>query len=406
MSNPNRNEPKELAAWRDFCHRIEALGEQILQPPYPSTPEDGPEAIAHLADQVSCWLGYATGHFDTTAPFFHRSNDLVTQWGGPNQDNAYRHARIDPRRRYRIRGRMNSCEEFALTLRIDFMHMPEWGTRATITASDRGIGPGDSFEILLGGDGSDPAWTPIPDEVTTVSLREYYVDWQPLEPATFTIECLDDVEPPPRVDGNTVVQRLETALTQTERSMTYWNEYMREHRAAGTDNQFALPMKLAKGLGAARYAFCFFELAPDEALYIESDVPDARYWSLQLANMGWFEQIDPIHRITTINQKQAYLGGDGPSAPGARPRRSGRPKLAGHRWPSRRTPDIPLVLAEFGPEPNDPRRQARRDRRAPAAGHAVRRRRDPSRGDPPAEATPGLAIPIVSAARRRSGDGR
>jgi hypothetical protein len=290
---------------------METLGEEILRPPYPATPADGPEAIAHLADQVACWLGYVTGHGDTTAPFFHRSNDLVTQWGGPNQDNAYRHARIDPKRRYRIRGKMHSCEEFALTLRVDFMHMPEWGTRASITASDRGIGPGDDFEILLGGDGSDPDFFPIPEDVTTVSLREYYLDWQPAEPAVFTIECLDEVEPPARIDGAQVAARLVRALSLTERSITYWNDYMLEHRAQGVDNEFALPMKLAKGFSSARYAFCFFELAPDEALYIESDVPDARYWGLQLANLGWFEQIDPVHRISTINQHQAQIDGDG-----------------------------------------------------------------------------------------------
>ena len=61
---------------------------------------------------------------------------------------------------------------------------------------------------------------------------------------------------------------------------------MREYRAKGTDNTFAMPLKVAKGLGAARYAFCFFDLAPDEALWIESDVPDARYWGLQLATNG------------------------------------------------------------------------------------------------------------------------
>ena len=156
------SEPRELTAWRDFCARIEKLGEQVLSDEFPNEPEDRPEAIAHLADQVSCWLGWAIGHSDTTAPFFHRSNDLVTQWGGPNQDNAYHHTRIDPARRYRIRGVMNSCEEFVLTLRVGFMHMDDWGTKATVTASERGIGPGDSFELLLGGDGSDAAWIEIP----------------------------------------------------------------------------------------------------------------------------------------------------------------------------------------------------------------------------------------------------
>ena len=73
----------DIVAWRHFCTRIQALGEEVLTDDYRATPADRAEGVAHLADQVSCWLGWAIGHGDTTAPFFHRSNDLVTQWGGP-----------------------------------------------------------------------------------------------------------------------------------------------------------------------------------------------------------------------------------------------------------------------------------------------------------------------------------
>ena len=301
----------EIVAWKRFCQRIEAMGERILRDEFPNGPQDRPEGIAHLADQVACWLAWSIGHGDPTAPFFHRSNDLVSQWGGPNQDNAYHHARIDPAYRYRIRGRMHSCELFVMTLRVGFMHMPEWGTKATISSLDLGVAAGDDFEILLGSDGSDPAWTPIPEDVTTVSLREYFLDWQPAEPAIFTIECVDDVPTPDRIQASEVAGKLDHALLQVERSMIYWNEYLREHRAMGVDNEFAAQQTLAKGLGAARYAFCFWDLAPDEALLIESDVPLARYWGLQLATLGWFEQVDPIHRITSINQVQAVLSSDG-----------------------------------------------------------------------------------------------
>ena len=55
----------------------------------------------------------------------------------------------------------------------------------------------------------------------------------------------------------------------------------------------------------------FWDLGPDEALVIETDIPRARYWGLQLATLGWFEQVDPIQRITSINQHQAIPGQDG-----------------------------------------------------------------------------------------------
>lgn len=300
----------EVEAWKRFCQRMEALGERILEDDFPNTPRDRTEGIAHLADQVSCWLAWAIPHGDPETPFFHRSNDLFTQWGGPNQDNAYHHARIDPNRRYRVAGRMNSCEHFVITFRVGFMHMKEWGTRASITSVERGIETGDDFEILVGGDGSDPAFFPIPDGVTTLSLREYHVDWQEAEPATFTIECLDDV-PAPSPSAETLARQIDHALEQVESSVFGWNDYLKEHRAKATDNAFAPQQTVAKGLSDARYAFLFWNLGPDEALVIETDEPRARYWGLQLATMGWFEQVDPIHRITSINQHQATASPDG-----------------------------------------------------------------------------------------------
>ena len=310
MPSHSKNAP-DVLAWKRFCQRMEALGERILEDDFPNHPGDSTEGIAHLADQVSCWLGWAGAHADTTAPFFHRNNDLFTQWGGPNQDNAYHHVQIDPKRRYRVRGKMHSCEHFVMTFRVGFMHMKEWGTKKAVSSVDLGLSPGDDFEMLIGGTEDEEGWISIPDGVAILSLRQYYVDWQPEEPATFTIECVDEIPTPARLDSQTVADRLDHALDQVESSVFGWNDYMKDHRAKATDNTFAAQQTVAKGLSDARYAFLFWNLQPDEALLIETDIPDARYWGLQLATHGWFEQVDPVHRITSINQRQAQPSSDG-----------------------------------------------------------------------------------------------
>ena len=92
--------------------------------------------------------------------------------------------------------------------------------------------------------------------------------------------------------------------------MPFWNKYMIDFRAAGTDNTFA-PVQVPRGLDAARYVFCFYDLAPDEALIIETEVPDARYWSLQLYTLGWFEGPGIGFRTTSINHVQAVPSSDG-----------------------------------------------------------------------------------------------
>jgi hypothetical protein len=314
-------EPIELQAWRELCRRLEAVGEELLSSPFPDAPEDRAEGFAHLADQVLCWLGWSLEHADPAQPFFMRQNDLVTQWGGPNADNVYRHARIDPGRRYRIRGRMHAAEDFILALRAGFMHQQRWGTLAEHTASDLGIGAGDAFEILLGGvtdisvDEAGVIHLPIPEGAVMASLREYYIDWSAEEPAIFTIECLEPsaaaADMRTRVTAQQLVERFDEAASGVEHSMRYWNQYMIEERDARVDNSFAGSLTLAKGLAAARYAFCFWDLAPDEALVIDTDLPDARYWSFQLYVPGWFELVDPITRVTSRNRTQAeVLGGN------------------------------------------------------------------------------------------------
>ncbi|MCU0274643.1 MAG: hypothetical protein MUE34_15560 [Acidimicrobiales bacterium] len=365
-------EPPELQAWRDLCRRLEAVGEQLLSPPFPGDPADRVEGFDHLADQVLCWLGWSIGHPDPRRPFFMRQNDLVTQWGGPNADNVYRHARIDPSLRYRIRGRMHGCEDFILALRAGFMHQAKWGTLGEHTASDLGIGRGDEFEILLGGD--EPGALPIPDDVVMVSIREYYLDWAAEEPAFFTIECLDTPAPLPRRTGEEVAARFAEAAAGVEVSMAYWNRYMTEERGKRTDNAFAGSFKLDKGLSAARYGFCFFDLDPDEALIVETDKPEARYWSLQLYVPDWFVEPHPVHRVVRR------------PAPGrGRPRRPRRRQLAGHRRPTHRPVHAAVVLADRRRRPRarrsggPPRRGGRRPPRGPPAGVPRRARCGPRR---------------------------
>ena len=299
---------EEAIAWREVCERMAALGDRLFDESYPTDPLDRTAGFVHLTEQLMCWLGWSVFHADPRRPFFQRQNDLITQWGGPNADNVYRHARIDPSLRYRIAGRMHTCDEFILALRAGFMHMPTWGTLHEVTASEFGIRTGDDFEILLGG----PDGIPIPAGVCMATVREYYYDWRADEPATFTIECLDgpgDVRP--RRRPASVASTFEEAISGIEQSITYWNAYVRDIRAATLDNTFSPAAAVAKGLDAATYAWCVYDLAPDEALVVQSDMPAAPYWSLQLYSLVWFESLDLMNRVTNLNHRQAGRSRDG-----------------------------------------------------------------------------------------------
>ncbi len=267
------------------------------------------EAVEHLVDQLVVWFSWETLHADSCRPAFHRHNDLISQWGGPNADNVYRHARIDPSRRYVVRGRMHSCDEFLLAIRAGFMHRPVWGTLGQVTASELGIAPGDDFELHFGGD--HPKAIDLPDSAIMLSVREYYFDWRAEEPATFTIECLDP-EPPMVLTADVLAHRIDESMNEIEESIAYWNTYLADNRAERTDNSFAAnTLTVGKGLSIARYEFCFWDLGADQALVIECDEPDARYWAVQLYTMQNFELVDPFGSVTSRNHTQTTRSPDG-----------------------------------------------------------------------------------------------
>ena len=268
------DEPRELRAWRDFCRRLEALGERLAAGEFPDDPGDLTEGIAHLADQVSCWLGWSLAHADTKAPFFHRSNDLFTQWGGPNPGQ-----RLSPRpdrsaRRYRVAAHMRSCERFALTLRVGFMHMPSGVRRRrsprTTWASVRETPSRSCWAVT----GASRAGSRFPR--TSRRFRS--------GSSTSTGKRRS-----PRSSRSSVWTRRTRRRSGTRNS---WPRSSREpgprwstRCSAGTATSRSIGRGRRQHVhdarrgreGAPRCALrvLFWDLAPDEALVIETDVPDA-----------------------------------------------------------------------------------------------------------------------------------
>src|ERR1700712_5722701 len=104
-------------AWRKFCARLADVGEQLLDPGFPGSPQDRAEGYRHLANQVACWMTYAVGSSDAKSPLLFRHNDLVYRWGGPNIDQNSRRTVISGAHDYRLSGSMGSCEEFAIQVK-------------------------------------------------------------------------------------------------------------------------------------------------------------------------------------------------------------------------------------------------------------------------------------------------
>jgi hypothetical protein len=333
-------------AWRDFCARLTKVGDQMLGPEFPGTARDRAEGYRHLANQVVAWLSWAIGYPDATHPAFFRQNDQVVRWGGPNVDQVTRRARISGDGTYEITGSMGSCEDFILTVKDGDMHMERYGILSETLASELGIGSGDDFSITLSATepvGGADRWVALQPDAQMLNLREYYFDWQPRPPAIVTIERVDAAgTAPPLLTPERVAVMLDEAATIIERSITYWNDYLRSAKAELTPNTMGAPRHNPGGSSLIHYSFGFFELEPDQALLLEASAPDARFWDVQLYTMGWFEPFDYANHITSLNHTQSRLSADGcfravvahddPQAPNWLDTEGRREGMITHRW--------------------------------------------------------------------------
>jgi hypothetical protein len=60
----------------------------------------------------------------------------------------------------------------------------------------------------------------------------------------------------------------------------------------------------------AAYVKMLYDIQPDDALIIETEIPNARYWSVQL-NDVWWQTTDYAYHQSCINAGQAAIDSDG-----------------------------------------------------------------------------------------------
>ncbi len=300
------------AAWRSFCERIAAVGDRILGDDFPGDARDRAEGFRHVATQVACWLTYATGFGDPAYPAFFRSADPTYAWGGPNVDQVARRATIDGAGTYRVSGRMGACEEFVLQLKGGTTQSGGAAVGTEVTASALGLGPGDPFEILLGGEEQPGVWLPLAPGPGFVHVRDYYFDWAPAEPATFVIERLDTqgASAPP-LTPESVAAMLESAAHEVEHSVMYFRDLQARMRDAEARNRFSDPGVSGRGVQDIIYSHGFVHLADDEALVVELDPDAAALWGISSYSRGWYEPLDYATRVTSRNHRQVTADADG-----------------------------------------------------------------------------------------------
>lgn len=375
-------------AWRAFCRRLEATGERILAAGLADSPGQRAEAVRHLSRLTTHALQWNLEFHDPLRPAFYRYDDDIVKWGGPNADNHYLRARVDPTRRYRIAVDPTGLRELILSTPEGDMQLERYRVFEERSLAQLAREPDGRIEVVAAAEAPSPApanWLPLHPDTDHLLVRLYVADWQRDAVPPVLIEPLDPAPPPDALSPETVATGLADAGEWIERTVLYWARFMARRRDAGPANVLSPPTPVPGGAADILYGGGWWRLAPGEVLLIESPPPTARYWSFQLYSAPWFESLDLAHRASSWNGEQLRADADGllrlvvsakdPGVPGWLDT-EGRPEgMVSYRWvwsedaPRPRTRVIPLdALADALPDDatridGDARRAQIRERR-------------------------------------------
>jgi hypothetical protein len=241
---------------------------------------------------------------DTARPSIVPIVGPTKKFGGDNADAFYRFAAIDPRRRYRLRGRRGDAVYLSLTV-YGGPTDGRWSNRIVATLNDRNmkIDPDGSFEVILSATEAPGNWIRLEDDAVALVTRDYLIEPKAGQQATWSIESLDPA-PPPRLTDADLAERFRRAanflrdllnITPLPFDPAKWNTI---------DEPYPVPQRTyGWAAGDAAYAMGAFQLAEDEVLLLEGSSPPCVFWSLCLWN-PYMQTYDYRYEQVTINGGQ------------------------------------------------------------------------------------------------------
>lgn len=300
-------------AWQDFCDRLKTAGIGILDEGFPDAPRDRAEGFRWLTRLVVFAARMEIEAGDPLHPHFVRYETPDNQWGGPNPDNVYLRANLDPRESYRVWGDVTGMRQAIFSLHEGDMQLGQYGVYGETSLDDLDVGPDGRLELhISAADRHEGNWIRMDPLARLLGIRVFSSDWARDAAPRFFIERIGaEGVPRPPLDPASLAQRLDRAASWVEATARFWNSYTQAGWARATPN-VANPAGPAKG-GADNilYGNCFWELGPDDALLVECDEPDAKYWGFTTHTLGWLESGDFADRQTSLNDHQVYRDADG-----------------------------------------------------------------------------------------------
>ena len=280
---------------------------------------DDPAYRADILRQTMTSLSYAYFmyfHADAEHP------DWAPLWNPvftlqPNPDDIYVQSPIRGDLTYRVSGNRGTTKILSFTTQAALSgtldEMPRPNGHNELDCDDLGIKLGEDFEIIFSAErpaGYTGHWAPIDPAARGMYTRYRMYDWESEVDPVLSIECLNPVPPKPRLTPDQIMARIgEMAKFPARKTKLYFAMQNGVMERAGW-NVFE-PIRMPGALVKQTYWPANFKFEADEALIVETDIPErAPYWNVQL-NDPLFNALEYVYRLSSTNGAMATLSSDG-----------------------------------------------------------------------------------------------
>lgn len=300
--------------WSNFCQRLEAAGDVVTGAEAAANPLDRAEGYRYLTRLLRIALDMQLEHADPDFPSFYAASHETAKIGADNPDNIYMNASVSGARSYRIRGTRGTVPILGFGTKANRYAID--GTMAStgeLDSADMVFASDGSFEIIASREPAPGNWLPLAEDSSMVIVRQTFLDRAHEIPAAVAIEAIGGPATPAPLSADRLeaaLERVTAFVAGTARTFLHWADDFR----AGQMNRLATVDQTrffrAGGDPTIFYLHGWWQLAPGEALRIDTRVPECSFWNFQLDNV-WMESLDYRYHRIHVNGHSARRNDDG-----------------------------------------------------------------------------------------------
>jgi hypothetical protein len=309
-----------LPGWADQMRALERVGADLSDRwrPEGATEAERQDMNRLALSMLSC--GYLCHVYtDARRPVFMPLWNYAFNQGGPNPDYVYSTTEVDPTGVYRISGYRGTTRFVEIAQQsFDILSPSVLAGGSPIVTShdldDLEIAPDGYFTVVMSaerpaGHGGD--WWHFEPATQRLLLRSCSADWKQEIDARVAIERLDDRASD--MPAEEIARRFSEMAVWIEGMIDFDMQLVRYYRDHHGVNTLLRSSKVDTigGLPKQAYYDGIHEIDDDEALIIETALPrECRYWQALVAD-DRFCTVDWVNRLSSVNDSQAHIDGDG-----------------------------------------------------------------------------------------------